>query len=194
MSGEPTPASLTKLIKALKLDPERDVYRTPLLNIADLLPSLPKEERRDLRDEPFVPAVLPPLREADDLFAVIREQDVLLHHPYDSFDPVVELIARAAGTRRPRHQADALPRRRRLPIVKALARAPGKGKQVTAIVEKLKARFDESRTSNGRAPSSRPACTRRVRPDGPEDAAKCLLIVRRELQAGRSVHLSRGAK
>ena len=46
-----------------------------------------EDERRDLRDEPFAPQVTPPLREADDLFAVIRERDILLQHPYDSLTP-----------------------------------------------------------------------------------------------------------
>src|SRR6478609_6136340 len=78
VAGEPTPASLAKLVKALKLDPERDVYRTPLLNIADLMAWVPKEERRD-RDDPYTPLVVPPLRDADDIFAAIREGDILLH-------------------------------------------------------------------------------------------------------------------
>jgi polyphosphate kinase len=52
VAGEPTPDSLAKLVRALKLDPERDVYRTPLLNVADLMGWVPREERRDLRDDP----------------------------------------------------------------------------------------------------------------------------------------------
>ena len=97
IAGEPTPGSFARLVKALKLDPERDVYRTTsMLNVGDLMHIVAREERKDLRDEPFTPLVVPPLRDADDPFATIREGDVLLHHPYESFDSVVDLISRAA--------------------------------------------------------------------------------------------------
>src|SRR4051812_17835559 len=87
VAGEPTPDSLAKLVRALKLDPDRDVYRTPFLNVAELLGWVPREERRDLREEPYSPQLVPPLRDADDMFAAIRENDILLHHPFESFDP-----------------------------------------------------------------------------------------------------------
>ncbi|MEO6418168.1 MAG: RNA degradosome polyphosphate kinase, partial [Polyangiaceae bacterium] len=91
VSGEPTPASLAKLVKALKLDPDRDVYRTSaMLNLGDLMQIVGREERRDLKDEPFIAHQVPPLRDAEDYFAVLRETDVLLHHPYESFDAVVD--------------------------------------------------------------------------------------------------------
>src|SRR5580658_2231727 len=113
-----------------------------LLNAADLF-SITRVDERALRDEPFQPHAVPPLREADDMFAVIREQDVLLQHPYESFDAVVDLVSRAAD------DPDVLAIKQTLyraggdsAIVKALVRAEESGKQVTAIVE-LKARFDE---------------------------------------------------
>jgi len=60
VAGEPTAASLAKLVKALKLDPERDVYRTPgMLNVSDLMQIAAREDRRDLRDEPFTPIATP---------------------------------------------------------------------------------------------------------------------------------------
>src|SRR5262249_25395772 len=89
VAGEPTPDSLAKLVRALRLDPEHDVYRTPLMNVADLMGWVPRDERRDLRDDPYSPHVVSPLRDAEDMFAIIREGDVLLHHPYESFDPIV---------------------------------------------------------------------------------------------------------
>ncbi len=194
VSGEPTAESLAKLVKALKLDAERDLYTTGgMLNVSDLLGMIPKEGRRDLRDEPFTPLVVPPLRDADDLFAVIRENDLVLHHPYESFDSVVELISRAA------EDPDVLAIKQTLyraggdsPIIKALTRAAEAGKQVTTIVE-LKARFDEA---------SNIAWARTLEQSGVhvvygviglKTHAKCLLIVRREGDhLRRYVHLSTG--
>jgi polyphosphate kinase len=194
VSGEPTPVSLAKLVKALKLDPERDVYRTnALLNVQDLLQFVSREERRDLRDEPFTPQAVPPLREADDIFAVLRESDVLLHHPYESFDSVVELINRAAD------DPDVLAIKQTLyraggdsPIVKALARAAESGKQVTAIVE-LKARFDEESNIVWARTLEQSGVHVVYGLMGLKTHAKCLLIIRRE-RGGlrRYVHLSTG--
>jgi polyphosphate kinase len=193
VAGDPPAGSLAKLVKAFKLDRERDVYSvTGMLNVADLM-SIARYEGRALRDEPFMPHAVPPLRDHDDVFAVIREQDVLLHHPYESFDAVVDLIARAAD------DPDVLAIKQTLyraggdsPIVKALVRAAESGKQVTAIVE-LKARFDEE---------SNIVWARMLEQAGAhvvygllhlKTHAKCLLIVRREKgKLRRYAHLSTG--
>jgi polyphosphate kinase len=193
VSGDAPAGSLAKLVKAFKLDPEKDVYMVSgLLNAGDLF-SITRADERGLRDEPFQPHAVPPLREADDIFAVIREQDVLLQHPYESFDGVLELIARAAD------DPDVLAIKQTLyraggdsPIVKALVRAAESGKQVTAIVE-LKARFDEE---------SNIVWARMLEHSGAhvvygllglKTHAKCLLIVRREKgKLRRYVHVSTG--
>ncbi len=193
VSGDAPAGSLAKLVKAFKLDPEKDVYIVSgMLNAADLM-SITRLEDRALRDEPFQPHAVPPLREAEDIFAVLREQDVLLHHPYESYDSVVELIARAAD------DPDVLAIKQTLyraggdsPIVKALVRAAESGKQVTAIVE-LKARFDEE---------SNIVWARMLEHSGAhvvygllglKTHAKCLLIVRREKgKLRRYAHLSTG--
>jgi polyphosphate kinase len=194
VAGEPTAASLAKLVKALKLDLDRDVYRTTgLLNVADLMQIVSREERRDLRDEPFVAQQVPPLRDADDIFAVLRETDVLLHHPYESFDGVVDLITRAAD------DPDVLAIKQTLyraggdsPIVKALARAAESGKQVTAIVE-LKARFDEESNIVWARTLEQSGVHVVYGLLGLKTHAKCLLIVRREKgQLRRYVHLATG--
>ncbi len=106
--------------------------------------SLADIDRPDLRYPPFAPVNCSPLRHPDETFEVLRNQDVLLHHPYDSFAPVVEFVELAA--RDPmvfaikqtlyRTSGDS-------PIVRALIEASRNGKQVTALVE-LKARFDEA--------------------------------------------------
>ncbi len=135
---------LTFLRAALRLERD-DIY--PIngpLHLSDLAPLYGREELHDLKDESFVPQPTPALHERD-LFRVIAERDVLLHHPYESFDPVVDFVSEAADDPQVlaikqtlyRTSADS-------PIVRALARAAENGKQVTALIE-LKARFDEGR-------------------------------------------------
>jgi polyphosphate kinase len=193
--GEGVDASVQRLCKALNLDHLLDVYRVPgPLHITDLLGIVGEEERRELRDEPFVPQAIPTLREADDIFAVIRERDVLLYHPYDSFDPVVEFVSRAAD------DPNVLAIKQTLyrtggdsPIVKALARAAESGKQVTAIVE-LKARFDEASNIQWARTLEQSGAQVIYGLLGLKTHVKALLVVRREKEhkLRRYVHLSTG--
>ena len=193
VAGDPPAGSLAKLVKAFKLDLERDVYNvTGMLNIGDFM-SITRYENRTLRDEPFVPHPVPPLRDADDIFATIREQDVLLHHPYEPFDAVVDLVARAAD------DPDVLAIKQTLyraggdsPVVKALVRAAESGKQVTAIVE-LKARFDEESNIVWARMLEQAGAHVVYGLLGLKTHAKCLLIVRREKgKLRRYAHLSTG--
>lgn len=188
-------ASVQRLSKALHVDPNLDVYRVngPLY-LTDLAGAVADDERRELRDEPFSPQVAPPLREADDIFAVIRERDVLLHHPFDSFDPVVELVSRAAD------DPNVLAIKQTLyrtggdsPIVKALARAAENGKQVTAIVE-LKARFDEASNIQWARTLEQSGAQVIYGLLGLKTHVKALLVVRREKadRLRRYVHLATG--
>jgi polyphosphate kinase len=113
------------------------------LNLLRLM-SLAEIDRPDLKYPTFTPVSVSPLRQIDSAFDTLRAQDVLLHHPYDAFTPVVEFVENAA--RDPhvfaikqtlyRTSGDS-------PIVRALIEASRNGKQVTALVE-LKARFDEA--------------------------------------------------
>jgi len=132
------------LSSALRLEPD-DVYLTDgPLHLADLAPICAREDLREYRDEAFSPQIVPPLQEYDDIFRIIAQRDVLLHHPYESFEDVVEFISEAADDPNVlaikqtlyRTSADS-------PIIRALIRAAENGKQVTAVVE-LKARFDEA--------------------------------------------------
>jgi polyphosphate kinase len=101
-------------------------------------------ERPDLKDRPFMPHTSASLQAKDaDLFALIRQEDILLHHPFDSFQPIVEFLRRAA------RDPDVLAIKMTLyrlgpnsPVVDELLEAVGNGKQVAVLVE-LKARFDE---------------------------------------------------
>ncbi len=130
------------LLTNLKIGP-RDLYtvRGPL-GIADLM-ALLKIDRPDLKDPPHMPTLPSVLRGGGDIFDTIRQGDVLLHHPYHSFSPVIDFIQAAAEDPHVLAIKQTLYRvGSNSPIVKALIHAREQGKQVTAVVE-LKARFDE---------------------------------------------------
>jgi polyphosphate kinase len=97
----------------------------------------------DLKDDAFTPALHPRITKSTSIFDAIRKQDILLHHPYDSFNHVIDLAQEAA--RDPQVLAIKVTLYRtsgKSQIVQALKEATAKGKQVTALIE-LKARFDE---------------------------------------------------
>jgi polyphosphate kinase len=130
------------LLTNLKIGP-RDLYkvRGPL-GLADLM-ALLKIDRPDLKDPLHMPTLPAVLRGSSDIFDTIRQGDVLLHHPYHSFSPVIDFIQAAAEDPQVLAIKQTLYRvGSNSPIVKALIHAREQGKQVTAVVE-LKARFDE---------------------------------------------------
>lgn len=140
--AEDTPEVIrTILITNLQIS-QYDVYTTSGPLSLSSLWQLHRLEMPELKDPPLF-AATPPVLRSENMFAVIQRQDILLHHPYDSFVPVIEFIEAAAN------DPDVLAIKQTLyrvgsnsPIVRALMRARENGKQVAVLVE-LKARFDE---------------------------------------------------
>lgn len=143
--------------------------------------------------EPFVPQRPQELPDDSDLFAAIRQGDILLHHPYESFDPVVKLVSDAADDPKVLAIKQTLYRvSGNSPIVAALARAAENGKQVTVLVE-LKARFDEENNILWARRLEKAGCHVIYGLVGLKTHAKIILIVRKEDNGiKRYLHLGTG--
>ena len=194
VSGEAPTESLQWLCRELDIDPQRDVYSVSgALFLGDMTELTANDDRRDLRDEPFVPQYVPPLRDADDFFATIQERDVLLHHPYESFEAVIDFLSQAAEDPRVLAIKQTLYRTGgESPLVKALQRAAELGKQVTALVE-LKARFDEESNIQWARALERSGVNVMYGLLGFKTHAKVLMVIRKERTGlRRYVHLATG--
>ncbi|MGB4067831.1 MAG: polyphosphate kinase 1 [Nitrospira sp.] len=150
-------------------------------------------ERPDLKDQPFVPVIPPCVSKSGSLLAAIRQQDVLLYHPYDSFMPVVEFLREAANDPEVLAIKQTLYRiNPKSPIVDALLEARVNGKQVAVLVE-LKARFDEENNIEWARKLEDEGVHVVYGVRGLKTHAKVCLIVRREPEGiRRYVHLGTG--
>lgn len=161
------------------------------LGLSDLI-ELTKLDRPDLKDPP-VPQRISPVLAQSDIFSVIRQRDVLLYHPYDSFLPVVDFLRAAA------RDPDVLAIKQTLyrvgpdsPVVEALMEARANGKEVATLVE-LKARFDEEHNILWAKELERAGVHVVYGLVGLKTHAKMCLVVRREGdRLVRYVHLSTG--
>ncbi len=182
------------LVTSLKLGSAADVYRVDgPLQLGDLNALMDFDTTPELRFDPHTPVIPTPFRDTESVMREIGKRDSLLHHPYESFEPVVRLLNEAAD------DPNVLAIKQTLyrtsgdsPFVRALARAAENGKQVTVLVE-IKARFDEANNI---------AWARRLEEScvhvvygliGLKTHAKVALVVRREGDViRRYVHLGTG--
>jgi polyphosphate kinase len=190
------PARMREIL-IVNLEIERqDLYTVPRpLGLSDLM-QLYQVDRYDLKEPQFVPATPAPLRiETYDgnLFAAIRKEDILLHHPYESFTPVVDFLKIAA------RDPDVLAIKQTLyrvgrkpPVVQALLEAVENGKQVAVLVE-LKARFDEESNIGWAKTLERAGVHVIYGLLGLKTHSKVALVVRREGEGiRRYIHLGTG--
>jgi polyphosphate kinase len=137
------PAIVARLANEVALG-DSDIYRVPApVNLHRLSALYGLVDRPDLKYPPFAPALPKPSPRGEDWFAQLRGRDVLLHHPYESFAPVLDLLQTAARDPQVLAIKQTLYRTGdESPVVEALLQAAQAGKDVTVVIE-LRARFDE---------------------------------------------------
>ena len=147
----------------------------------------------DLRQESYVPQRNPRITPGENIFSEIKKGDILLHHPYETFDPVVDFIKQAAKDEKVLAIKQTLYRvSGNSPIIAALARAAENGKQVMVLVE-LKARFDEENNIVWAKKLEQAGCHVIYGLVGLKTHCKIALVVRREEEGiVRYVHLGTG--
>lgn len=185
---------LVKILKKELMVKEEDIFRLngPIdLTFLMKMYALPGFEK--LKEKPYVPQSVPGVNSEESIFEQIRKGDILLHHPYETFTPVVDFVKQAAK------DPDVLAIKQTLyrvsgnsPIVAALAQAAENGKQVSVLVE-LKARFDEENNINWAIQLEKAGCHVIYGLKGLKTHSKITLVVRREEEGiMRYVHLGTG--
>ena len=186
-----------RLLKILEQDlhiASEDIYKIAgPLDLTFLMKMYGIEGKDELRYPPYKPQRVPQIVPGEDIFAAIRKGDILLHHPYQTFDPVVDFIRQASM------DPDVLAIKQTLyrvsgnsPIIAALAQAAENGKQVTVLVE-LKARFDEENNIVWAKKLEKAGCHVIYGLVGLKTHSKIALVVRKEEDGiRRYVHLGTG--
>jgi polyphosphate kinase len=186
---------LAQLLSASALElEERDVYKVPgPVDLTALAGLYRLEGFRDLKEPPYEPQMPACMANRKNVFSAIREQDILVHHPYESFGTVVQFIEQASED--PQVLAIKITLYRTAdsnPIISALARAAENGKQVTALVE-LQARLDEENNIDKARMLQKAGVHVVYGIVGLKTHCKAALVVRREHDGiRRYVHLGTG--
>lgn len=179
--------------KNIKLAPSDIYFLNGSLNLARWIDVPNLVNRPDLKFPEFVPGIPRPLRHEGNIFAAIRKQDILLHHPYQSFEPIIDFIRAAAD------DPDVLAIRQTIyrtghdsALLEALCLAAQRGKAVVVVVE-LFARFDEETNVNWAERLERARVNVVYGTQGIKIHAKMAMVIRRENhQLKRYVHLGTG--
>ena len=186
-----------KLLKFLKTElkvAEEDVFHIAgPIDLTYLMKLYGIDGYDHLRYKPYTPQQVPEITPGEDIFEAIRKGDIFLHHPYETFDPVVDFIRQASK------DPDVLAIKQTLyrvsgnsPIISSLAQAAENGKQVTVLVE-LKARFDEEHNIVWAKKLEQAGCHVIYGLVGLKTHSKIALVVRREEDGiRRYVHLGTG--
>lgn len=186
-----------RLLKILKRElavGAEDIYEiSGPLDLTFLMKMYGMDGFDSLKTPPYTPQPVPAFMNDDDIFTNIRKGDILLYHPYQTFDPVVKFVKTAAK------DPDVLAIKQTLyrvsghsPIIAALAEAAENGKQVSVLVE-LKARFDEENNINWAKKLEKAGCHVIYGLVGLKTHCKITLVVRREEDGiRRYVHLGTG--
>ncbi|MCK9607190.1 MAG: polyphosphate kinase 1 [Methylomonas sp.] len=181
------------LLARFELTPERLFLANGPVNLSRIQAIYSMVDRPDLKFMPFKPGLPIALKKYKDIFACIRRQDILLHHPYESFTPVVDFVRQAAA------DPDVLAIKQTLyrtgvdsPIVAALIKAARAGKEVTVVIE-LRARFDEKDNIGLAAKLQEAAAHVVYGVVGYKTHAKMCMVLRKEGNTFRNyVHLGTG--
>ena len=185
---------LLKILKReLRMENDDIFFINGPLDLTFLMKMYGMEGFDALKTPKYTPQRVPALMNDDDIFTNIRKGDIFLHHPYESFDPVVEFVKTASK------DPDVLAIKQTLyrvsgnsPIIAALAAAADNGKQVSVLVE-LKARFDEENNINWAKTLEKAGCHVIYGLVGLKTHSKITLVVRREEDGiRRYVHLGTG--
>ena len=185
---------LLKILKReLKVDNDDIFFINGPLDLTFLMKMYGMDGFDALKTPKYTPQKVPALMNDDDIFTNIRKGDIFLHHPYETFDPVVDFVRKAS------RDPDVLAIKQTLyrvsgnsPIIAALAAAADNGKQVSVLVE-LKARFDEENNINWAKTLEKAGCHVIYGLVGLKTHSKITLVVRREEDGiRRYVHLGTG--
>ncbi len=186
-----------KLLNFLKTElkvAEQDIFKiNGPIDLTFLMKMYGLEGCDHLRNKPYIPQRVPEIVPGENIFEQIQKGDILLHHPYQTFDPVVDFIRQAAS------DPDVLAIKQTLyrvsgnsPIIASLAQAAENGKQVSVLVE-LKARFDEENNIVWAKKLEKAGCHVIYGLVGLKTHSKIALVVRREEDGiRRYVHLGTG--